>query len=228
MGCCATRGSVSTDGEIQGGMPNLTLHYFNVRNRAECVRFLLAHRGINFKDHRIEFQDWMKLKPTFEFGTVPVLEFGSKKLSISTAILRYLAQKNDLYPTDRFDIYLSESTVDLINDCHAAVDKFIFKEKDFTAWDAWTVGEGLNKLKIIENRLLKVHGGRMFLVGPNLSYVDFYVLGYVHTHYFLPNQEARLAKLNAKCPVLKGYIDRVLASSQGIQAYLRVRPETQI
>lgn len=229
MGCCASTSNKPHSARSNTTtMPtHLVLHYFNVKNRAECIRLLLAHKGIKYEDHRIQFPEWNELKSTFEFGTVPVLEYGEKKLSISTAILRYLAQKNSMYPTDQYEIYLSESTMDLMQDCIANFDKFFFAEKNPVDWETWLLHDGMNKLKIIENRLVKNQGGQFYLVGNSLSYVDFIVFAFINSHFYQKGQERRLFSFSTSLPVLKSYVDRIEESSPGIQAYLKNRPITE-
>ena len=50
MGSCQ-----STDSMVSRPRKNLdiTIHYFDVYNRAEPARMLLAHAGVSYKDNRI-------------------------------------------------------------------------------------------------------------------------------------------------------------------------------
>jgi glutathione S-transferase len=227
MGC---GGSKATDTKNPthppaGGKP-IVLHYFNVRARAEPIRLLLAHKAIQYTDHRISFEEWPALKNTFETKQIPCLEIDGKKLFITLSILRYLSQKNGLYPTDRHDVYLSESLADFIGDLFSVFGKLMFVEKNPQDWETFITGEGLTKLKIVENRLLKNQGGKGYFIGSALSFIDFVVFQFVHSHFMLPGQEQRLAKLSTTLPTLKAYAERVLAASPGIQAYLKTRPQT--
>ena len=42
----------------------IKLTYFNLRGRAEVARLILAQAGVEYEDHRIEREDWVKLKPS--------------------------------------------------------------------------------------------------------------------------------------------------------------------
>lgn len=45
-------------------MPNYKLLYFNMRGRAEIIRYIFAYLDIKYEDHRIEQADWPKIKPS--------------------------------------------------------------------------------------------------------------------------------------------------------------------
>jgi hypothetical protein len=52
--------------------------YFNAAGRAEVTRILLHAAGIEFKDTRIAYPDWQKLKPTTPLGSLPLLKIDDK------------------------------------------------------------------------------------------------------------------------------------------------------
>ena len=45
-------------------MPTYKLHYFNLRARGELIRLLFAASDMRYEDHRIDFKDWLSLKPS--------------------------------------------------------------------------------------------------------------------------------------------------------------------
>jgi hypothetical protein len=53
---------------------NYKLSYFNIRARAEFLRYMFAFANQDYVDHRIDDQDWPKIKPNMPFGQVPILE----------------------------------------------------------------------------------------------------------------------------------------------------------
>ena len=44
-------------------MPSYTLEYFDLQARGEIIRLIFAEAAVEYEDHRIAFQDWLKLKP---------------------------------------------------------------------------------------------------------------------------------------------------------------------
>jgi hypothetical protein len=50
------------------------LSYFDIRARAEFIRWIFAYSYQPFIDDRINVTDWPVLKPTMPFEQVPVLE----------------------------------------------------------------------------------------------------------------------------------------------------------
>ena len=85
-----------------------TLHYFNIRGRAEAIRMAMHDQGIEFKDHSFSSDEWgkeqsdgLKAKWNAEgklaFGQVPMLEVDGMHIVQSHAILRYLGRKHGWY-----------------------------------------------------------------------------------------------------------------------------------
>ena len=59
----------------------MKLYYFDIYGRAEAIRLLLHHAKVEYVDERLKGQEFVELKPKFEFGTVPVLEDNGKTYS---------------------------------------------------------------------------------------------------------------------------------------------------
>ena len=49
-------------------MPDYTLHYFGIGARSEAIRQILSHAKADWEDHRVEKEDWPKLKPSMPNG----------------------------------------------------------------------------------------------------------------------------------------------------------------
>mmetsp|Transcript_831 Transcript_831/g.1855 ORF Transcript_831/g.1855 Transcript_831/m.1855 type:complete len:210 (-) Transcript_831:3110-3739(-) len=205
-------------------MSAIRLHYFNVRNRAEHIRWLFAYKHVEYEDIRIEFPDWPAAKHAFEFGQIPALDIDGKQLVTAVAIGRYVAQKYGLYPTDHDDIYKTESLIDFIGDFLNVYDKLAFKASDWAGWDEYLRGEGAQRLKIAERRLKANHEGQGFFIGTSVSLLDFVVAAYIHNHYYLEGQEARLAVLTQEVPALKAFVDRFLQELPDVAQYISTRP----
>ncbi|XP_076422996.1 hematopoietic prostaglandin D synthase isoform X3 [Peromyscus maniculatus bairdii] len=97
-------------------MPNYKLIYFNMRGRAEIIRYIFAYLDIKYEDHRIEQADWPKIKPTLPFGKIPVLEVGGLTLHQSLAIARYLAKNTDLAGKTELEQCQADAVVDTLDD----------------------------------------------------------------------------------------------------------------
>ena len=74
--------------------PKFVLKYFDFQGRAEPIRYIFAHAGVEYVDERVPVERWAELKKSFPFGVLPVLELGGAHvLAGSTAIARYLAER---------------------------------------------------------------------------------------------------------------------------------------
>eukprot|EP00928_Gymnodinium_smaydae_P055239 TRINITY_DN38833_c0_g1_i1.p1 TRINITY_DN38833_c0_g1~~TRINITY_DN38833_c0_g1_i1.p1 ORF type:complete len:333 (+),score=64.88 TRINITY_DN38833_c0_g1_i1:1-999(+) len=91
-----------------GAVPSakLTLKYFPIAGRAEPIRLALVVGKVRYYDHRISGHEWEeKHKKLAPFGQVPILQVGTRIISQTKAILRYVGkfskyQGQPLYPTD--------------------------------------------------------------------------------------------------------------------------------
>lgn len=101
--------------------PKLT--YFDApMSRGEECRLALHVAGIDFEDHRVKRDDWMKLKPTTPFGSVPVYELeGRPALAQANAILVLVGRQNDLHPKDDFEAARHEAMMGHVEDLRANV-----------------------------------------------------------------------------------------------------------
>lgn len=66
-------------------LPTITLHYFNIRGKAEPTRLMLEDAGVAYEDVRIEREDWFATKKAeykergiSKFGQIPVLQVGER------------------------------------------------------------------------------------------------------------------------------------------------------
>lgn len=79
------------------------LHYFPWRGDAEPIRLTLAELGIPFESIIYSEEEWAEKKTQLEkddvipFGLLPALQVGSKTSVSTSAILRQLANKHELY-----------------------------------------------------------------------------------------------------------------------------------
>lgn len=94
--------------------PRLT--YFDAPvSRGEECRLALHIGGVDFEDHRIKREDWLALKPTTPFGSLPLLEMpGRPVLADSNAILVFVGRGHGLHPKDDFEAARHESVMSYI------------------------------------------------------------------------------------------------------------------
>ncbi|XP_052575137.1 hematopoietic prostaglandin D synthase isoform X2 [Peromyscus californicus insignis] len=115
-------------------MPSYKLIYFNMRGRAEIIRYIFAYLDIKYEDHRIEQADWPKIKPTLPFGKIPVLEVGGLTLHQSLAIARYLTKNTDLAGKTELEQCQADAVVDTLDDF---MSLFPWAEKNQDAKVTW-------------------------------------------------------------------------------------------
>jgi len=101
--------------------PRLT--YFDLAgSRGEECRLALHLSGIEFEDHRIKRNEWLALKPTTPFGSMPVLELpGKPPLAQCNAILTLVGRKHGLHPTDDFEAARHEAMMGSVEDLRHTV-----------------------------------------------------------------------------------------------------------
>jgi len=78
----------------------IKLTYFGGKGRAEPCRLAFHIGGVAFEDERINFEQFMALKPKLPFGTVPAVTVDNVQSAQSAAILRYAGKLGGLYPAD--------------------------------------------------------------------------------------------------------------------------------
>lgn len=105
--------------------PDYKLTYFDLRARAEPVRLVFAYAGVDYEDNRISWENkaeqWIPLKNSGKcpFGQIPLLEVEGVTLCQSMAILRFVARRYGLMPSNdiqqaKADMF-SEAVYDLEN-----------------------------------------------------------------------------------------------------------------
>lgn len=101
--------------------PKLT--YFDApMSRGEECRLALHVGGVAFEDNRINRDDWMRLKPTTPFGSLPTYELeGRPALAQANAILVLIGRQNDLHPKDDFEAARHEAMMGHVEDLRATV-----------------------------------------------------------------------------------------------------------
>jgi glutathione S-transferase len=101
--------------------PKLT--YFDAPvSRGEECRLALHLAGVDFEDNRLKREQWLALKPTTPYGSVPILELpGHPPLAQSNAILVLIGRKHGLHPKDDFEAARHEGMMQHVEDLRLQV-----------------------------------------------------------------------------------------------------------
>lgn len=92
--------------------PKLT--YFDMAvSRGEECRLALTCAGVEFEDVRLTREQWLALKPSTPYGSLPTLEIDGAVLAHSNAILVYIGRRWGLHPTDALEAARHEAVM-----CH--------------------------------------------------------------------------------------------------------------
>jgi len=180
-------------------MGGFKLCYFNVRGRAQSLRYMCADNDIPLEEQDTAFADWPKIKPTTVFGQLPVLHDGEFQVAQSNAILRYVSRKHGLYgKTDE-----EKAKIDMLNDQQEDVRltylRLIYQEFEKKDEYVKTIPE---KLATLETFLAKNKGGKGYCVGDHVSFVDYTLFD------LLDNLLVLAPTCLDTLPTLKGFHDR--------------------
>lgn len=197
-------------------MTTATLTYFAGRGRAETTRWMLAVSGIPFRNVPLtEPEDFEALRESgrLPFNQLPLLEIDGLALSQTSAMIRHLARRGDLYG----DADPERTEIDMV--AGAAAD---FAEPALAAPfqptpEAARANLEAGMAKFGARFEARLADGREHIAGGRLSFADV-VLAEAATHY------AEIAPgILDGTPRLAAHRERVTAHP-GIAAYL-VSPE---
>ena len=98
-------------------MTHCKLTYFDFDGgRAEPIRIALHHGGIEFEDARISFDEFIGMRESTRFNSVPTMEIDGKILTQTNAMLRYVGKKAGLYPGDELQAFYCDEPMDAVED----------------------------------------------------------------------------------------------------------------
>ena len=202
----------------------MKLYYFDAYGRAEPIRLLLNHAGVEYEDVRYSFAEWGEIKPTgkFEFGCMPALEKDGKIMGMSGAIMKYLAVSYDLYPTDPDDVYQVEKLFDLVGDYFTGLFKMQFagdaKEKMLEEY----VKDFFPKYLGYFDKHLENNSSKEFMVGDKATAADFLILHLVERMANSEELKESVGPILDNFPTLKGYFE---TRYEAQKAYFEARPD---
>ncbi|XP_004590684.1 hematopoietic prostaglandin D synthase [Ochotona princeps] len=152
-------------------MPNYKLTYFNMRGRAEIIRYIFAYLDIKYEDRRIELTDWPEIKSCIPFHKIPILEVDGVVLHQSLAIARYLAKNTDLAGKTEMEQCQVDAIVDTLDDF---MSLFPWAEKNqdrkTQVFQELLTGEAPHLLQDLDTYL----GEKEWFIGNSVTWADFY------------------------------------------------------
>ena len=102
------------------------LTYFDIDGgRAEPVRVAFHAAGIEFEDKRIAFPEFMEMRGSTRFNSVPVLEIDGKAVTQTNGMCRYVGKMAGLYPEDDLQALYCDEALGAVEDLlHRIVPTF--------------------------------------------------------------------------------------------------------
>jgi glutathione S-transferase len=98
-------------------MSRFRLTYFDFDGgRGEPVRIAFHAAGVDFEDHRISFDEFMKTRGELRFTCAPELEIDGVTVTQSNAMLRYVGKMAGLYPDDDLQTLYCDEAMDAVED----------------------------------------------------------------------------------------------------------------
>jgi glutathione S-transferase len=98
-------------------MSRFKLTYFDFDGgRGEPIRIAFHAAGVDFEDHRISFDEFMKTRDDMRFTCAPELEVDGVTVTQSNSMLRYVGKLAGLYPEDDLQGLYCDETMDAVED----------------------------------------------------------------------------------------------------------------
>ena len=188
-------------------MSKFVLNYFGGNGRAVTARALLTVGKADWQNNQVKTEDWPKIKPTFEFGQMPVLQHNGKQYSQSVAINIYLAKTFKLYGKNIEEEYQIDSLFCTYEDLFPVLCKFSFNQDASKANELKK--EAAEKLKFFaekfEKRYVSLGKGKYYL-GDHCSAADVYLASGLYNICHVLKEESNFEKY---APNLFALIKRV-------------------
>jgi len=199
------------------------LTYFNVRARAEPIRFIFAAAEVPYEDVRIDRAEWPKMKPSFPWEKVPVLEVDGQVLAESSAICRFLGRKFNLIGKNEFEAGKCDEYVDAMMDLRAHWRAYFWESdenKKAELKKQFLETQVPNCLSKFEKILEKSDGA--FLLGKDHTWADHHI---AHTMAFY--EETVDPEVLKGYPNILKFKDAVFNIPQ-IKKWVEERPKTNM
>lgn len=156
-------------------MPTYKLTYFNLRGRAELIRWIFVQASVEYEDIRITKEQWAEMKSTTPNGSIPILEVDGKVLAGSGPIARYVAEQHGLAGENDVENAQIAGIDDLLTDATNRFSKYWF-EKDEAFKEQ--IKKDINEkhlpfyLTYLEKQITTNAAPEGWLFGKKVTYVD--------------------------------------------------------
>ncbi|XP_074129918.1 glutathione S-transferase P-like [Sminthopsis crassicaudata] len=163
-------------------MPPYTITYFDVRGRCEPIRMLLADQGQTWRKEVLNQRLCQagEVKSSCDAGRYLKLTDEDFSVYQSSAILRYLGRQLGLYGKDDREATLLDVTNEDVEDLRRKYLNFIYFHYDHGKEEY--LKDLVKELKLFEDLLSKNQGGKAFIVGDQISFVDYNLLDLLLVH----------------------------------------------
>jgi len=169
---------------------------------------------VHYEDVRIPVDKWPEWKKSgkFEYEQIPALEWKGKMMTLTTAIMMFLAEKLNYLPTQPIIQYEVNSIYLSVMDVFNAFAIYFYMEKDpkvkadkRAAYFEKTVPFyfGLYEKKLSQKT------NKNCIVGQAITYADFGFAGFAKTALLVIDKE-EYAKAYEKTPLFKKYLDYIV------------------
>ena len=84
--------------------------YFDIQGRAQAIRYVLAHKGVEFEDIRLSFEEWGASKATGTYaapgGSLPsFIKDDGTQMNQGLAIVQYLCHEHGVVAANAEEQY---------------------------------------------------------------------------------------------------------------------------
>jgi glutathione S-transferase len=157
-------------------MSRFKLTYFDFDGgRGEPIRIAFHAAGVEFEDHRISFDEFMKTRGDMRFTCAPVLEIDDVIVTQSNSILRYIGKLAGLYPEDHLQALYCDEAMDAVEDLLHQIGKSFGLEGDELKAAREQLTDGWLTVFIKGLAEILQRGGGEYFAGNRLTVADLKV-----------------------------------------------------
>ena len=198
--------------------PKLTIGYWKIRGLISPVKYILEFLGVPYTSVDYEQGDgpefsrdsWLKVKPTMDldFPNLPYLFDGDVKITESSAMLRYIANKygkegfSGKNPKDKAAV---DMIFGVVSDIKSAFGPHMYGTGDKNA-----IIEISKRMELVSKFLT----GKSFVAGDYITWVDFFVFEQIEAFTWITEGE-----FLTRYPVLAEYHKRIAALPKFAEYY---------